>query len=203
MKKCRACKKIKDESEFHKCKRNPDGLQHHCKQCSYDRQDKRNKEFKEQGLMNYSQRTRQRLRFEVLQHYSKNDPPSCECCGENHIEFLSIDHINGGGQQARKTILKGSGGLYSWLKRNNFPDGYRVLCHNCNQSLGAYGYCPHKKPNARLLIPLKIIFERKLSDQQLIEIRASTEVQSKLAKKYNVCQQTISRVKLSERKICG
>jgi hypothetical protein len=29
------------------------------------------------------------------------------------------------------------------LARNGFPDGYRVLCHNCNMALGQYGYCPH------------------------------------------------------------
>ena len=25
--------------------------------------------------------------------------------------------------------------------------GYRVLCHNCNTSLGLYGYCPHGVQN--------------------------------------------------------
>jgi hypothetical protein len=33
--------------------------------------------------------------------------------------------------------------MYAYLIRNNFPEGYRVLCHNCNQSLGYFGYCPH------------------------------------------------------------
>lgn len=31
--------------------------------------------------------------------------------------------------------------LYYWLLVHNFPKGFRVLCHNCNQSLGMYGYC--------------------------------------------------------------
>ena len=30
------------------------------------------------------------------------------------------------------------------INSNSFPPGFRVLCHNCNQALGAYGYCPHK-----------------------------------------------------------
>jgi len=27
-----------------------------------------------------------------------------------------------------------------------YPTGFRVLCHNCNQAIGLYGYCPHKTP---------------------------------------------------------
>jgi hypothetical protein len=81
------------------------------------------------------------LRLEVLQHYSKNVKPFCACCGVTVLEFLSIDHIKGGGTQHKKNIVGSH--LYVWLKRNKFPKGFRVLCHNCNQSYGAYGYCPH------------------------------------------------------------
>lgn len=69
----------------------------------------------------------------------------CKCCGENRIEFLSIDHINGGGTKHRKEI--GNASIYVWLKRNNFPkEGFRILCHNCNMSKAYYGYCPHQHP---------------------------------------------------------
>lgn len=88
----------------------------------------------------YGQSYRHRLRAQVLEHYS-GDVPSCECCKEATVEFLCIDHIKGGGAKHRKEI--GHGALYAWLKRENFPDGFRVLCHNCNNSLGCYGYCPH------------------------------------------------------------
>jgi len=30
----------------------------------------------------------------------------------------------------------------NWKKRNR--DKYRVLCMDCNFSLGAWGYCPHE-----------------------------------------------------------
>jgi hypothetical protein len=30
------------------------------------------------------------------------------------------------------------------LRRDNYPDGYRVLCANCNFSRGIHGYCPHE-----------------------------------------------------------
>ena len=68
----------------------------------------------------------------------------CACCGESHQEFLSIDHINGGGAAHRKEIGWVSGNIYGWLKRNNFPAGFRVLCLNCNFALGHVGYCPHQ-----------------------------------------------------------
>lgn len=89
----------------------------------------------------------QRLRLEVFNHYS-NGKMNCACCGESHIEFLSIDHINGDGAKHRKEIGMERGGgvrFYYWLKRNNYPEGFRVLCMNCNFSRGQHGYCPHEK----------------------------------------------------------
>lgn len=81
-------------------------------------------------------------RLDCIAHYSKGKN-RCECCKESHLEFLAIDHKNGGGNKHRKTIKEY---LPLILKRQKFPKGYRVLCHNCNGSLGYYGYCPHKKP---------------------------------------------------------
>lgn len=78
------------------------------------------------------------LKIRVLQAYGLE----CECCGENRIEFLSIDHIHGGGEKHRKEI--GSGGLYRWLEREGFPKGFRVLCHNCNCTFGHYDVCSHQ-----------------------------------------------------------
>lgn len=86
-------------------------------------------------------KNRQLERIEVLAYYSKGTP-ICECCGESHMEFLGIDHINGGGSKHRKE--SNCTNIYRLLKKNNFPEGYRVLCHNCNLSIGFYGYCPHQ-----------------------------------------------------------
>lgn len=87
-----------------------------------------------------------RIKFEVLSHYSKGTP-TCECCLEKLQEFLTIDHINGGGRQHRKELREGPGGvssIYIWLYNNRFPEGFRVLCFNCNAALGMFGYCPHR-----------------------------------------------------------
>lgn len=85
------------------------------------------------------------LRIKVLTHYCDNQKPNCACCGETNIEFMCIDHINGGGEQHRKALGGNGGAVALWLKRNNFPLGFRVLCHNCNSSIGYYGYCPHDR----------------------------------------------------------
>ena len=86
-------------------------------------------------------RYRNRLRNEALAAYGNR----CSCCGESQSEFLCFDHVHGGGaKHRRETGLKGQE-LYRWLIKNNFPPSFRVLCHNCNLSLGVYGYCPHKQ----------------------------------------------------------
>jgi hypothetical protein len=83
------------------------------------------------------------VRWNCLIHYG-GEPPRCLCCGESNIEFLCIDHINGGGERQRKQIGQGAK-IYNWLIKNNYPKGFRVLCANCNQSYGHYGYCPHSE----------------------------------------------------------
>ena len=78
------------------------------------------------------------LRLEVLQHYGRK----CACCGETAIEFLEIDHINGGGTKHRRETVKGS--IFRWLKNNDYPPEFQILCANCNLSRAFYGYCPHQ-----------------------------------------------------------
>ena len=81
------------------------------------------------------------MRKQTIQIYGGK----CVCCGEDKYEFLAFDHKDGNGNAHRKTI-KASSELpfLRWLKRNNYPNMIRLLCHNCNQSRGFYGYCPHE-----------------------------------------------------------
>lgn len=82
-----------------------------------------------------------KVKMELLSHYSNNSL-KCACCGESIFEFLTIDHINGGGNKHRKSF---SGSFYEWLKKNDFPEGYQVLCYNCNCGKRVNrGICPHK-----------------------------------------------------------
>jgi hypothetical protein len=86
---------------------------------------------------------RAELKREVIGHYSAGTY-ACSCCGEFHIEFLVIDHIEGAGNNHRRSINRSGLGFYRWLRANNYPSGFRVLCHNCNVAYGLYGRCPHQ-----------------------------------------------------------
>jgi len=83
---------------------------------------------------------RTRIREEVHKGYGG----VCACCAEHRKEFLTIDHINGGGKEDRKKF-RAAIPFYKWIIENNFPPHLRLLCMNCNLSYGLYGYCPHQK----------------------------------------------------------
>jgi len=82
-----------------------------------------------------------RRRQEALGHYGGR----CSCCGVSEFEFLTFDHAEGGGGAHRDAIGTRGNGFVSWLFANDFPSDIRVLCYNCNSSLGYWGYCPHQQ----------------------------------------------------------
>lgn len=146
---CNKCKKQKEDTEFYLYRgkqRNP------CKECAKkierirynskkDEINKRNREYQKSNrpLMNKIHReARRNKRIEVLKHYGSK----CACCGENEIKFLAVDHINGDGSKHRIEIRNVN--IYYWLIRNNYPDGFQLLCHNCNYAKHFYKVCPHK-----------------------------------------------------------
>ena len=69
-------------------------------------------------------------KVKVLSHYS-NPPitPICNNCGEQDIDVLCLDHIGGGGTKHTRSIGMT---LYTWILQNNYPEGFQVLCANCN-----------------------------------------------------------------------
>lgn len=128
MKICKNCQQEKDENtEFSTDKTRRNMKSFYCRKCDSKRR------------YEYSQK----IRMKALCAYTNNNP-KCECCGETTFEFLSIDHTDGSGSIHRKEIGQGSR-IYFWLIKNNFPPGFRVLCMNCNHSLGMRGYCPHQR----------------------------------------------------------
>jgi hypothetical protein len=66
-------------------------------------------------------------KIQVISHYGKG-VGACVVCGEDDLNCLSIDHINGGGREHRKRI---GSHFYAWLIKNGFPEGYQTLCMNC------------------------------------------------------------------------
>lgn len=70
----------------------------------------------------------------------------CHCpgCNATAVEFLTLEHLSGGGGKHRKK--KGAHGVYLELRKQGWPkDKYTVLCMNCNFAKGKYGYCPHDR----------------------------------------------------------
>lgn len=81
------------------------------------------------------------IRRKLLEAYGHK----CQCCGETEACFLALDHINGGGNEERKTLGKGTT-FFQKLRKLGFPrDNYQLLCHNCNMAKGLYGICPHQE----------------------------------------------------------
>jgi len=77
---------------------------------------------------------KEKQKLTVFSEYC-DDVVKCKSCDENDIEILTIDHIDGNGAEHRREIgMAGRGGdpFYQWLKKNNYPDGFQVLCYNCN-----------------------------------------------------------------------
>lgn len=121
---CAFCKKELSKSMFGGDKNKKGKLSSYCKECA----------------KLYTRRLRIKYRYEALKHYCGGEP-ICGCCGEKNIEFLTLDHINGGGKKHMQEI---GYNIVRWLRKNKYPSGFRVLCMNCNFAIGHYGYCPHK-----------------------------------------------------------
>ena len=68
-------------------------------------------------------------RLLVLNHYSTKSYPICAKCGEKKSEFLHVDHILGVKKQEG---VRGASNLINYLLKNDCPDGYQILCGNCN-----------------------------------------------------------------------
>ncbi len=81
------------------------------------------------------------IRLEVFEAYGG---ARCACCGEDGYDFLTLDHRHGGGGKHRRK-LGGSLMVYRWLIKKGFPQGYQVLCWNCNAAKRALGECPHAR----------------------------------------------------------
>lgn len=93
----------------------------------------------------YAKAWRVRIKQEAFYAYGGK----CACCGETEPNFLSIDHVYGGGRKHRELIHSshgGGSGIYRWLKQERYPqDGrFQVLCHNCNFAK-RLGQCPHRQ----------------------------------------------------------
>jgi hypothetical protein len=129
---CATCHEIIRQREARRSQRKIDvGL---CKQCGHNPPLEGQKWCAE--CCRKAREYAQKVQREVFAAYGN----VCSCCGESKPEFLSIDHIDGGGTAHRKRISN----IYTWLRANKFPSGYRILCFNCNCGRERNGgVCPH------------------------------------------------------------
>lgn len=97
----------------------------------------------------YNKKSNLKLKRQVMDAYGSK----CACCGETELTFLTIDHINNDGNEHRREMAAESGNYsqagartYRWLRDNNFPEGFQVLCANCNYGRQWNGgICPHQE----------------------------------------------------------
>ena len=90
----------------------------------------------------------QSLKLEMVAHYS-DGANKCDCCGEERLEFLTLDHPDNKGGEERRRLGKPTGaGFYRVLRKLDYPPGYKILCYNCNcgRARQPDKVCPHKKP---------------------------------------------------------
>jgi hypothetical protein len=146
LRECNVCHQVKSLEDFHKSKSRPGGRRYECRPCSLVTNGQRYKSdeaFRERCKAKTLNR-RRLCKEKCMSHYSEGIP-TCKCCGETNIAFLTIDHVNNDGAEHRRRDPNARGGsLYYLLVRSNFPEGFQVLCMNCNCAKEWYGVCPHK-----------------------------------------------------------
>lgn len=124
-----------------------------CKLCAREKADAYRKAHPEKRRARESRRAKEKRkedRASAIEAYGGK----CSCCGESREPFLVIDHVNGDGNNHRRSIQPNSNGrpvagflTYRWLRINGYPEGFQVLCANCNMAKER-GTCPHQIDNA-------------------------------------------------------
>ena len=156
VKRCSLCKQVKPLDRFSPYRRNRDKHASRCKACQVqlalkwqaqnpEKAAARKRAWREKNRELLQERGRARnlaVKTEVISAYGG----FCACCGEAEIAFLAIDHINGDGADHRRSGEVAHGrSFYEWLRANDYPAGFQVLCFNCNFAKSQYGGCPHKR----------------------------------------------------------
>lgn len=163
---CKVCGQTKAFELFaivySKNKRGENYRQHTCKECAKSQHAERmrkarlsnpekyrihQREHRSRHLELVREQRRQsgmRLKQDVMNAYGGK----CQCCGEYRFSMMTIDHIHENGAAHRNELNGGFGrdksvDFYRWLKFENFPSGFQVLCYNCNISKHRLGRCEH------------------------------------------------------------
>jgi hypothetical protein len=101
-------------------------------------------------------RKTQESKYKFMSLLCGGKEPSCQCCGETDIRFLTTDHKNGrDAEEKGRENKRGFNYQIIWrrVQRGRIKvdlSNYRVLCYNCNCGR-MLGECPHKLNNTPLV----------------------------------------------------
>ena len=70
---------------------------------------------------------------EAVVNVLTNGEGTCRWCGQGDLDVLCVDHVNDNGRQhAEECGYRGGNSFYKWLIKNDYPEGFQILCYNCN-----------------------------------------------------------------------
>lgn len=102
-----------------------------CKACRASRANRNYYQNRDRALEKMRE-SRLKIRLEMISAYGNR----CVLCGQSRWEFLTLDHVDGGGKTHQR-MNHGSLGILRELKRHGWPkNGFRLLCWNCNCAAG-------------------------------------------------------------------
>lgn len=136
--KCRLCMRYKTRAyESSRYKTNPEFRKYK------NKMSEGYKKKNPKAILEKQKRRYRKKREAVIERYGGE----CGCCKETKYEFLAIDHVNGGGNEERRNGVTSRSLVRKLFDNPSVLPEYRILCHNCNSSMGYYGYCPHQREN--------------------------------------------------------
>jgi 5-methylcytosine-specific restriction endonuclease McrA len=94
-------------------------------------------------------RSEEATRLECLQHYSDLDLPACQC-GEDNMNRLRIRTLRDSAQtRCRSKEGMGDPDEYYRLKKAGWPEGFHVVCFECNKANAKKRVCKSGPENAK------------------------------------------------------
>lgn len=130
---CIGCGQKKPLPEsFHRHSVGPWGYRTKCKECAIAQRMAWRRENRERALRQeraWAAKTAPQKRVRLRQRVTSKLGDACARCGFDDPRALQIDHLNGGGNQERKT--HGWWGVYKRILAGDV-EGFQLLCANCN-----------------------------------------------------------------------
>lgn len=154
MRTCKKCGEAKPLDQFEVTNKERGWRRHECRDCVRERSRKYAKESKrviseqerEQAVVratNWAKANPDKRRKTSLAYYYRLQHAAieayggyrCAWCGITEPLVLCIDHVNNDGREHRRQIgATGGHKFYKWLRDNGYPEGFQVLCMNCNHA---------------------------------------------------------------------